>query len=65
MKYAICSTFREGTPNRYFCAFHGFTPMFFGLAQARLFNTAQEATDFARAELFTSDTAFRLVEVST
>lgn len=61
-KYVIKSTERE-EPNCYFVAVHSFTPFFSKMEDAKQFGTVEDATAFARAELFTTDSAFEILPV--
>lgn len=60
MKYIIKSTHRKEGLN-YFCAIHGYSPFFNTKENAKRFDSRQAATDYARNELFTDDSAFEIV----
>jgi len=63
MFYVIKSTHRaaEG-PHCYYVAVHGFSPYFSTLDRAKRFTSNDEAYCFAMEELFTSDSAFEIVQ---
>jgi hypothetical protein len=63
MKFIIRSVKRTA-PNNWFCAIYGFSAQFFDIDKARRFGSRIDATEYARAELFTDDAAFDVVEVS-
>jgi len=60
MKYIIQSTTRAA----YFAAIHSYTPVYLDRDRAKQFETEQAATEYARRELFTDDSAFKIEPVT-
>lgn len=63
MKQWLILSVERGVERGWFVGVHGVTPMFSVRVMARRFSTSEMATAYARTELFTEDSAFRVVPV--
>ncbi len=48
----------------YFIAIHGFTPFYGEIEKAKVFHDFDDAIDYARKELFTTDAAFAVKDLN-